>query len=193
MPFTDSLAVNVGDPTRASDYNKVADNAAFLLAAFRQQHDATSLASADGKHLAHATSPMRLQMLTGQEYSLAGFRDSGNFRVVFGEGALSNITPTVGYYRDLVVGRADAGVLHIGEGFSGVTVAGSQFGDGTVTDGWKVRLSQTVTWTFKPLAITGPPAREVVLVKFADVAFNTLNAISDADRIWDLSQTSAPF
>ena len=193
MPFTDSLAVNVGDPTRASDYNKVADNAAFLLAAFRQQHDASSLLVADGKHFASAAAPMRLQLLSGQEYSLAGFQSGGHLRVLLGLGALSNLTPTVGYNRDLVVGRADAGVLHIGEGFSGVTVAGSQFGTGTVTDGWKVRISSSVTWTFKPLAITGPPARNVILVKFSDVAFNTLNSIADADEFWDLSKKTAPF
>ena len=134
---------------------------------------------------------MRLQLQIAQEYSMAGYVNSGHLRVLLGQGGINTLTPTVGYHRDLVVGRQDASdVLHIGEGFTGVTVAGSQFGDGTVADGWKVRLSSTVTWTFKPASISG--GRDVILVEKRDVAFSNLTE-SSADRIIDLAQTSAPF
>ena len=50
--------------------------------------------------------------------------------------------------------------------------------------GWKVALSNTVTWTFKPVANSDG---DLILVKKADIDFDDLD-VAAADRVIDLPE-----
>ena len=51
-------------------------------------------------------------------------------------------------------------------------------------EGWKVALSDAVTWTFKPVADTDG---DLILVKKADIDFDDLD-VAAADRVIDLAE-----
>ena len=78
--FTDALDVDVGDPTKASDHDKLADNGEFVQQAADIDHDFDP-STGDGYHKCANDNPLHLKDDGGNILSLAVFRagDGGIF------------------------------------------------------------------------------------------------------------------
>lgn len=187
MAYRDGLAVVEGDPTRASQYNHLSENAGYLFSALGKGHDLTSLATANARHYARSGRPMRLELTAGVEYSLAGHLSAGNLRMLLANAAVDALTPTSNYWRELVTGRASGTTLHIGEGFSAVALAGETLADATVSAGFKIRSDDGLhTWTIAPDFAGDTSTSPQFFVKFSDVDPTTLTE-DTTDAVWGLA------
>ena len=61
MAFTDALTVTIGNPTRKSDYDSVADNTEFNRTTADQDHD-FDISTGTGDHKLRVGEPMHIQV-----------------------------------------------------------------------------------------------------------------------------------
>ena len=69
MAFTDALTVTIGNPTRKSDYDSVADNTEFNRETGAKDHD-FGISTGTGNHLFRVGAPMHIQVAVATVWTL---------------------------------------------------------------------------------------------------------------------------